>query len=482
MDAWQRIINKDVSFEQTVSILAAAKERGFKLAKFYFMIGLPVPGGADAEADAIIGFFSRIQERVRIQLNVNVGTFVPKAHTPFQWSPQVSEDEALAAIHKIKDGLRRQGSIKVSYHSPFVSLLEGVISRGDERVGGLILEAFNRGARLDAWDEHFNRELWREVLSTADWDVIGECLRGHDPEDCLPWDDVGIGVGKRYLRRELQRSRDEEFTSGCAEKCTDPCGACHDIPGVVKESIPIEPSESSSKPESMAVSRMVFRFTKRSTASYLPHLAIVEAMQRAFSISGLPVLFSSGFNPMPRLELVQPLPIGVASEGESASVLLRQALSAGEIRLDEWIDRINRALPEGLRIYEAREFPIHEGKKIHSLNGLSWGSRFRVTAIDAGQDPESIAVRLKQDLVSADLVGFDISLVDGNIEILIPDPHKKEESLFRRLDLLLGDDPDNRLVQARIGITRIECMARSPEGATVPYLNAFSDMEEQGLL
>jgi radical SAM family uncharacterized protein/radical SAM-linked protein len=480
-DAWQRIINKDVSFEQTASILEEARGRGFKQAKFYFMIGLPVPGGAEAEADAIIAFFERIHARVPFQLNVNIGTFVPKAHTPFQWARQLTEDESLAAVRKIKDGLRRLGAIKISYHSPFVSLLEGVISRGDSRVGGLLLAAYRKGARLDAWDEHFDRELWREVLTAADWDVIGEVSRERPVGAPLPWDDISIGVGKKYLQREYSKALAGELTSCCMENCTEPCGACNDTTGIVRNSGQVVVEERPLAPEPKAVARLSFLFTKEGPARFLPHLALVEAFSRAFQTSGLPVLFSAGFNPMPRLELVQPLPIGIASAGEAASVLLRESLLAGAKDSDPinaWIGRLNSRLPQGMRVVEAAEHPITEGKKIHSLNGLSWGSRFLMTANTGSgglaADLEKLAGAMSARLVELDIPGASAKAVDGRLVVTLPDANGKDRSLLRILESLLGGDPSLDPVQGRFTIVREACLAKAGDKSGISFLEAFS--------
>ena len=482
MDAWQRIINKDVSFDQTVSILEAAKERGFKLAKFYFMIGLPVPGGPDAEADAIIDFFERLYAKVRIQLNVNVGTFVPKPHTPFQWVAQIGEDEALAAIHKMKDGLRKIGSIKVSYHSPFVSLLEGIISRGDERVGDLVLEAFNRGARLEAWDEHFDRELWRAVIDEADWDVKAEFLSAHDEKAAFVWDDVSIGVGKAYLRRELERAHRGEFTSGCKENCTNPCGSCTDELRVVQNSaIPSVTSVAAALP-GQCEGRLIFEFEKKGAAAYLPHLAIVEALSRAFSIAGLPVLYSMGFNPMPRLELVQPIPIGVESEGEVATVLLIRSLKE-EGTLATWIARLNAALPDGIRIRRAEEFSIHEGKKIHSLNGLSWGSIFAVSVRSEKDDVDTLAKSIEARMKELGIEGGSLRMDGKSLVVKLPDSTRKETSFFRILEFLVPH-AEGQLIQALLPIHRVQCLSKPLGNLSVPspFIETFMELASRSEL
>ena len=233
-DAWQRIINKEVTLDQTIAILREAKAKGFKLAKFYFMIGLPVPGGAKSEAEEIVWFFSCLFSQVQIQLHVNIGIFVPKPHTPFQWCRQIDEKEASEAISAIKNGLRQFRSIKISFHSPFISVLEGLISRGDERVGELIFSAFTKGARLDAWEDYFRSELWREAFAeSTEYGKIEDFLIECRLDKILYWDDISIRTSKEYLVNEYKRSIEQVTTSKCTDNCTSPCGACSSTARVV---------------------------------------------------------------------------------------------------------------------------------------------------------------------------------------------------------------------------------------------------------
>lgn len=482
-DAWQRLINKDVSFEQTVSILEEAKKRGFKLAKFYFMIGLPVPGGLKAEAQSIIDFFGRLKSRIDIQLNVNLGNFVPKPHTPFQWAAQIGEEEALATIFAIKDGLKRWRGIKLSWHSPFVSTLEGIISRGDERVGDLIEAAFEKGARLDAWDEHFSRDLWRTVLEEAPWKPMEAIIREVSPEAELPWDDINIGVGKGYLKKELARAKALESTSACMDNCTEPCGACHDGGGIDRNIIQAEVgSRALTRPEPKP-GRLLFAFSKDKRASYLPHLATVEALSRAFQIIGLPMQLSEGFNPMPRLELVQPLPLGVPSKAEVASILLRSNLGPrfqdpANGSLEGFLGAMNAVLPMGIHLHSAWLFTIEEGKKIHSLNGLAWGSGYSIKARTRSHDLDlaSLKVGLEARLAELGIPRASLrSLEDDGLELLLPDTGRKEAGLMRMLETFI----ELRPVQSALDITRESCYAAADKAKQGPqrYEDVFASLE-----
>ena len=470
VDEWQRGLNKDVSFDRTVSILEEAKAQGFRQAKFYFMLGLPVPGRGQGEADAIVEFFERLDRRVHLQINATIGIFVPKPHTPFQWSEQIGEEEGLALIGEIRSRLRRLRSLKISYHSPFLSLLEGIISRGDERVGVLIEEAFNRGARLDAWDDHFDRELWRAVLNGASWNVAAEICAARDPDAPLPWDDIHVRVSKASLRRELKRSIDQQLTSACTENCNESCGSCGDATSIDNSSEHIEvPAPGgvtcvAAEDTPHSQHKVLFEFKKEGIARYYPHLSIVEALDRAFLISDLSLRYTEGFNPAPRLELLQPLPLGVASDAEIGLLSMAEKLDA-----DQFIGKVNAALPDGLSLTRARFYPVIAGRRQRSLGSLLWGSLFALEpARPEGELFEELAAAL------SDLNFFpEIKRSERAQGLLIklPEPDTKERSLIKILERCRADRP----VQSWVSITRVQAFADIGAGPC-GFFEAYSEL------
>ncbi|MDR1566807.1 MAG: radical SAM protein, partial [Treponema sp.] len=153
-DFWQLAINKEVSLQSVIAILKEAKKNGWRGAKFYFMIGLPVSveNSGKPEEEAIVEFVLEAAGKTGMHFAINVGTFVPKPHTPFQWAPQLSEAGARKKLDYIRDRLKPRGH-KVGVQDPFISVIEGLFSRGDERAGAIIEEAWKQGCRLDAWTE-----------------------------------------------------------------------------------------------------------------------------------------------------------------------------------------------------------------------------------------------------------------------------------------------------------------------------------------
>ncbi|MDR0495616.1 MAG: radical SAM protein, partial [Treponema sp.] len=161
-DFWQLALNKQVTADSVVEIIREAKRHGWRGAKFYFMIGLPLPEMPEAEAteeEEIVNFVSNVAKKTAMHFNVNVGIFVPKPHTPYQWARQIDGESAAAKLDFIRSRLKPQGH-KVSVSDPLISTLEGILSRGDERAGIMAEQAFNAGSRLDAWQEFIDKDAW----------------------------------------------------------------------------------------------------------------------------------------------------------------------------------------------------------------------------------------------------------------------------------------------------------------------------------
>jgi radical SAM superfamily enzyme YgiQ (UPF0313 family) len=383
-DAWQLSINKEVSIENVVSILREAKVRGWKQAKFYFMIGLPVhPEGSSTEEDSIVDFLLRVKKETTLSLNVNIGTFVPKPHTPYQWCAQISESESHDKLKYIRDALRKQG-FKVSTHDPFVSSLEGLISRGDRRIGELILKAFNLGCRLDAWEDYIRKDIWRSLLEAEGQSLIEENRAERPLESELPWEDVSSGVGKNYLKKEYKRSIERKLSAPCDEDCPGPCGVCCDDLSVAAQKGQASFAPAQAEPAPAGVSamapertarptrRLVFSFSKTGNAIFWPHLSIVEIFSKAFVRSAIDVQYTEGFNPLPKLDFASPLSLGLYAENEIATV---DVLS--DIGAEDFVRVMNACLPDDMRVKAALAVSIPEGTKKVSAASILWGFSYR---------------------------------------------------------------------------------------------------------
>ena len=379
LDFWQMALNKTVSGEDIVSILREAKRHGWRVAKFYFMIGLPLKSDMEnqekncaAEEEEIITFVERMARQTGMRFNINVGTFVPKPHTPFQWAAQMNWEEADKKLFEIKARLKSQGH-KVGIQDTFTSLIEGIASRGDERAAVILEDAYRLGCRLDAWSEYFKREAWLNILQKHKV-LVDEIMNEKGPEHSLPWSCIDSGITEKYFAREAGKSCAGEVTPVCAGKCANPCGACGDgkkisenitQPDVIAGERNGQPITGKPDPDTY---RILFSFAKQGSAVFHPHLGLLEIFSMAFIRAAIPVLYTQGFNPLPRLEIASPLSLGVSARGEIAVIDIE-----GYFEAEKFKDTLNAFLPEGFEVMEAMNVFIPRGSKKHSVSSLLWG-------------------------------------------------------------------------------------------------------------
>ncbi len=221
----RRVINKNVNESDLLRTVESAKQSGWRRVKLYFMIGLPTE--TDDDLREIIRLARTVRHMGIKQLSVSVAIFVPKPHTPFQFCRQVSVEEAEEKAKKLYD-IRKYGFLQV--HDPRKSLLEGVLSRGDNRLGEVVLGAFENGAVFDEWHEEFDYGKWEETF--ADTGISPhEYMRSRSTEEELPWDHIGMGVSKDFLVREYYKALRGETTEDCRWSHCTQCGVA-DLPEV----------------------------------------------------------------------------------------------------------------------------------------------------------------------------------------------------------------------------------------------------------
>lgn len=200
----RQIIGKDFSEEDLFKTLEQAYGAGYEHVKLYFMVGLP--GETPEDLDAIVSFaeqVSRLKKKVAgrsAHVNVSINTMIPKPHTPFQWMAMTGLEDMASRAELIRKRARK-GNLKVSFHNRLMSYLECVFSRGDRRLGAVIETAFRKGARFDAWDEHFSFARWMECFQSCGVDPQDYC-RGKPTDEALPWSFVDTGVPLEVLKKE----------------------------------------------------------------------------------------------------------------------------------------------------------------------------------------------------------------------------------------------------------------------------------------
>lgn len=226
-------INKNVTEEELVESVRAAFEAGWRRVKLYFMLGLPTE--TDEDVAAIGALVNRVlwtarnatppQERGGLRVAVSVSTFVPKAHTPFQWEGQIPQAEVRRRQQILRDSMPRKG-VELSWHDADVSFLEAVLARGDRSVADAIEAAWRGGAVLDAWTERFSLGRWLEAFAACGIDPAERASAPFDPARPLPWSHIDSGLDEQFLLDEWERATTGETTEDCTFDACTGCGVC----------------------------------------------------------------------------------------------------------------------------------------------------------------------------------------------------------------------------------------------------------------
>ena len=224
------VINKNLTEEEILNTCSQAFSGGWNNVKLYFMLGLPTETDEDVLGIAdlvykVIKTWKEYAVNKKRGLRVHVATayFVPKPHTAFQWEQQITPQEYLRRCKLLKSHFYSK-SITYDYHGPDLSRLEAVFARGDRRLGPVIENAVNRGARLDGWDEYFNYSNWFDAFQECGIDPDFYTTRGYGEDEILPWDTIDVGITKKFLKLERKRAYAESVTPDCRHGCAG-CGA-----------------------------------------------------------------------------------------------------------------------------------------------------------------------------------------------------------------------------------------------------------------
>ncbi|MEI3188743.1 MAG: TIGR03960 family B12-binding radical SAM protein [Lachnospiraceae bacterium] len=239
------VINKGLTEEVILNGAGQAFEGGWNRVKLYFMLGHPTETEEDMKGIAWLA--EKIAERYyevpkekrngKCQIVVSTSFFVPKPFTPFQWAQMCTKEEflhrAYIVNHEIKDQLNKK-SIKYNWHEADVTILEGVLARGDRKVAKVIKKAYEKGCLFDSWTEGFKNELWMEAFAECGVDIDFYTIRKRELDEVFPWDFIDIGVTRAFLEREWRKAHEETVTPNCRMQCSG-CGAAVFGGGVCRE-------------------------------------------------------------------------------------------------------------------------------------------------------------------------------------------------------------------------------------------------------
>lgn len=224
------VINKGVTEEDLINTATIAFEAGWRKLKMYFMVGLPTETQADLDGIVDLAYKMRAlamevvpkSEHGRVGITINVASFIPKSHTPFQWYGQDSLETLKEKTMYLRDRLKKS-YLNYKWHEPAQAKVEGAIARGDAKVADAIEAAFRNGVRFDSWHEYFKFEAWQQAFEDAGLRMEDYADRRRDLDETLPWDMISSGVSKEFMVREYKKAMEAAVTADCLSGCAN-CG------------------------------------------------------------------------------------------------------------------------------------------------------------------------------------------------------------------------------------------------------------------
>jgi radical SAM-linked protein len=368
-DKMRQVINKGNTAADLLASVDQVFAAGWKSIKLYFMIGLPHEEESDLAGIIDLGYQALRAARHRGQVTISLSTFVPKPHTPFQWEKQLSLDETYARQNFIRQRMNNR-NLSVKWHDARMSLLEGMFSRGDERIGDLLLRAWQKGCRFDGWSEILRFDLWQEAIRESGIS-IDEYLRERSAGESLPWDNIDCGVSRDFLLSEKLKSDEQKSTPDCRQDACQDCGVCDfsEIQNIFSEP-DFSPAPAETKTPAPRTGEKVYRlsFAKTGRARFLSHLELAMALTRALRRSSLSLCYSAGFHPHPKISFATATSVGMASLEEYMDVTATEY--QGD--LTQLKDEINTALSDGLKITDIQLLPYVAKDLARSLHGFTY--------------------------------------------------------------------------------------------------------------
>ena len=361
-------LNKNIDVDALVRQLPLLKQCGWRRLKLYLMIGFPW----ETEED-LMGMKEVVEpfRKEGIDIHLSVSPFIPKPHTPFQWLPMEDEGTLKEKMALLKRTLKGKG-VTLKYRDTKISIVEGIVSRGDKRLSGLFEFLFRRGARLEAWREHFSPQLYEEWFSEQGIE-INEYTGSRQKNGQLPWSIVDMGIDQSFLEKEDEKAATGEMTIDCLKGCAA-CGlTCRESkqkPLTLKQrflaspifvgldteekksEMEITPNPELQTPNASPLKRearhFTFRYSKCGNARYIGHIDCMNILLRAFRAAGVKINMHGKYHPLPKIVLSNALSLGI----ESICELIEIEAAEGVEISRKTVNAVNAFLPEGMKILE----------------------------------------------------------------------------------------------------------------------------------
>lgn len=372
----RNVIKKNISEDQIINAALTLYENGWSKLKFYFICGLPTETLEDM--DEMAELLNKIKYRAKLlkrekdlkhgfEITCTLSIFVPKPFTPFQWCGQMDLDEVTAHIMYLKEKTKHIKGLKINYHEKFVSQIEAVLTRGDERLCKYIEALYKKGCYLDSWGEQFDKDVWKQTAEECGLSLEELAQKQYALDDTLPWDFINVGLDKSWLQNEYQEALkqgcDFNLQPTCEQKCVN-CGVCKNLktkkvlakPYIAskeaQEVLNVEPIDVTRvhPDKDIPVYRYRLKITKKGLLKYFSHLDWQNTFHKVLARTGLRMAYTLGFNPTMKVSMGIALPLFAESEGELVDIEILDNLTPQEI-----MDIINLKLPDGAMVIKVKE-------------------------------------------------------------------------------------------------------------------------------
>jgi len=385
------IVNKGLTNEELLRGVKTAWEQGWDKIKLYFMIGLP--GETDADVLGIAETVSWLQRECRtkgrkpLSFNLTISNFTPKPHTPFQWH-SVSTAEFERKQELLRQAFRKMRGVKVNFTDVRISAMEDFIGRGDRTLAAVLRRAWELGAGMDSWYDSLDKAFsaWGVAIAEAgldwkyrqvengEWNFIKNgsveqqesgteqelTITSSIPNSSLldlplPWDHIDTGIDKKWLKEDLERALEAAIVPDCSFEGCSHCGVCGTDFGhnVVIEPPPIPKFAGEFVPNTTKAQRLRIQFGKQANMALVSHLDLMRLFDRALRRAGLPIAFTGGFHPTPRISIANALSLGATSSGEIADFELTLVVDVEVFR-----HQLALVLPPDIPIYNVENLDL----------------------------------------------------------------------------------------------------------------------------
>jgi len=366
-------INKNITDEEILNTVAIASELGWSSIKAYFMLGLPTETDQDIdELIELVFSMNRAIKNKKTKLVASFSNFVPKSHTPFQWERQISSEEFEKKLSRLRTDIRDK-RISLKWNDPKMSEVEGLLSRGDERLSDVLYAVHKKGEIFTAWGGSFDYSKWAEAVQECGL-TFEDYLRSRDLNEELPWSNINSGVSTDWLKTEREHAYSLTPTSYCMSGECSQCGVCSFYGAsndIASDSIPAN-KDLVKKEEKINLNndkkykiRCLYKKTGRFI--WMGHFELMNAVEKALLRAEIPVSVSKGFKPTLHLSFSPPVGMGIESLAELVDIFLYEHVDANAL-----LEKINKELPQELAFSSIKFVPLNEPSIYQSVQSVSW--------------------------------------------------------------------------------------------------------------